>query len=159
MGTNITGDNAKLEGYPLPRPIGSVFSNFFALMPEDNPTPVAVGAAVQFPQDGPTNGAASRASSSTFTIPFTGTYEVSWQVSVTEAGQLMVKLDSLAIDSTVVGRAGGTDQIVGNTIIAINAGAVLSIINPVGNAAALTITPSAGGTHPVSATLSIKRLA
>jgi len=32
------------------------------------------------------------------------------------------------------------------------------LINPVGNSTALTVTPIAGGTHSVSATLSIKAL-
>jgi hypothetical protein len=137
----------------------TTFSNFFALMPGDNAATVAVGAAVQFPQNGPTNGAATRLSPSTFTIAATGTYEVAWQVSVTEAGQLMVKVNATEQASTVVGRATGTSQLVGNTLMLLTAGDVLSIVNPSGNSTALTITPTAGGTHAVSATLSIKKLA
>jgi hypothetical protein len=58
----------------------------------------------------------------------------------------------------VVGRAAGTSQIVGSTIISTHAGDPIRIINPAGNPSALTITPLAGGTHPVSARLSFKQL-
>jgi BclA C-terminal domain len=136
------------------------FAHFFALMPGDNAATVAVGAAVQFPQDGPTNGVAVRASASTFTIPLAGTYEITWQVSVDEAGQLQVAFGGTGDALTVAGRATGTNQIYNTVVVTtISPGAVLSIINPTGNAAALTITPIAGGTHAVSATLTIKRLA
>jgi hypothetical protein len=134
------------------------FSNFFALMPGDNASTVAVGAAVQFPQNGPTNGAAVRATASTFTIALAGTYKIDWQVSVTEAGQLQLAIAGVGLPNTVVGRATGTSQIVGSTLITVAAGAVLSVINPVGNSTALTITPIAGGASAVSATLSIVKV-
>lgn len=153
---------ANLEG-GIPSPVPGVggYSWFFALMPGDNAATVAVGAAVQFPQSGPTSTipAAVRASASTFTITTAGTYEIDWQVSFDEAGQLQVAIGGVGLPDTVVGRATGTNQASGNAVITVAAGAVLSIINPTGNAAALTITPIAGGTHAVSATLNIKRLA
>jgi hypothetical protein len=133
-------------------------------MPGDNPDPVAAGAAVEFPQDGPNDGSItiSRFSGSTsiFNLAAIGIYEVTFQVSVAEAGQLVIVLNGAQILYTVVGRATGTSQIVGMALIktvAINS--ILSIHNPTGNSPALTITPSAGGTHSVSAHLIIKRLA
>lgn len=136
------------------------FSDFFALMPGDNASTVAVGAAVQFPQNGPTNGTATRATASTFTLPVIGTYEVDFQVSVTEAGQLEVAIGGVGVANTVSGRATGTSQITGRVLITtVIPNAVLSIINPVGNSTALTITPIAGGASAVSAHLVIKRLA
>jgi hypothetical protein len=134
------------------------YSLFFALMPGDNAATVAVGAPVAFPQNGPTNGAAVRADNFTFTLPNTGDYEVDCQVSVTEAGQLQLALGGAGLPNTVAGRATGTSQIVISTIIHATAGQVLSVINPAGNATALTITPIAGGTHAVSATLKIKQV-
>lgn len=133
---------------------------FFALMPGDNAGTVALGAAVEFPQDGPTfgTGPPTRSSATQFTLPATGTYLVQAQVSVAEAGQLQVALDGTGLPNTVVGRATGTSQLVINTLISATAGQKLSIINPTGNPAALTITPTAGGTHAVSATLVITRL-
>jgi hypothetical protein len=134
------------------------FAHFFALMPGDNAATVAVGAAVQFPQNGPTNGVAVRASASTFTIPVAGTYKVDFQVSVTEAGQLQLAVGGTGLPDTVAGRATGTSQIAQSAVITVGAGAVLSVINPVGNSTALTITPIAGGANAVSATLTIVRL-
>ena len=140
---------------------GLGFAVFDALMPGDNAATVAVGAAVQFPNNGATGGTLppTRATASTFTINATGTYEVSWQVSVTEAGQLQVADNGTGLPRTVVGRATGTSQIVGHTLITVTSGHTLSVINPVGNSTALTITPIAGGASAVSATFVIKQLA
>ena len=137
---------------------------FYARMPSDNAATVAAGAPVQFPQTfaGNQNGVL-RATASDFILVEAGTYEVSWQVSVTEPGQLEVWTGPTIAQSglayTVVGRATGTSQIVGHTLVSALAGTFLSIRNPAGNSPALTITPSAGGTHAVSANLLIKRIA
>jgi hypothetical protein len=133
---------------------------FFALMPGDNTATVAAGAAVEFPQNGPTVGGSppTRFSATEFTLPTTGTYKVQAQVSVSEPGQLQVALNGVGLAATVVGRAMGTTQMVIGTLITAAAAQRLSIINPAGNPAALTITPIAGGTHSVSATLVITLL-
>jgi hypothetical protein len=129
-------------------------------MPPDNAATVAVGAAVEFPQDGPTSlTSITRLTATTFNLATIGTYEIIWQVSVTEPGQLMLDLSGVGFLYTVVGRATGTSQIVGNALINVNSiNRVLSVINPPGNATALTITPLAGGANSVSATLVIKKL-
>jgi len=135
------------------------YALFFALMPGDNSATVAPGTAVQFPQNGPTSGVISRTGPSTFNLSAIGTYEIAWQVSISEAGQLQLALNGVGLVNTVVGSATGTRQLVGNTMITtVNANSILSLINPVGNSTALTVTPIAGGTHSVSATLSIKAL-
>lgn len=137
------------------------FASFFALMPGDNAATIAVGAAILFPQTGPNGGPTppTRLSASTFNLPNVGVYEVTWQASVSEPGQLQVALGGAGLPNTVVGRATGTNQISGSTLIITGViNQVLSIINPAGNAAALTMTPIAGGTHSVSATLTIKQL-
>jgi hypothetical protein len=134
-------------------------TEFFALMPGDNPATVAVGAAVQFPQDGLTSGAATRITASTFNLPVVGTYKVTWQVSVSEAGQLEVALDGVGLVATVAGRGAGTTQISNSVLITtFSPNQALSIINPVGNPTALTITPIAGGASAVSATLLIEAI-
>ena len=82
-----------------------------------------------------------------------------FQVSVTEAGQLILTLNGEDLAYTVVGRATGTSQIVGMSIVETTViNAVLTVRNPAGNAAALTITPLAGGTRPVSAHLVITQI-
>ena len=58
-----------------------------------------------------------------------------------------------------VGRATGTSQIVGMAIVTTTTiNSILTVRNPAGNAAALTITPLAGGTRPVSAHLVITQI-
>ncbi len=157
-----TGDAGDLGATGPVGPAGSIsnYALFYALMPGDNTSTVAVGAAVEFPQDGVNaGGIITRASASTFTLGSVGYYEVTMQVSVDEAGQLQLALNGVGVAYTVVGRATGTSQIVISTIIeTIIPNEVLSVINPLGNSTALTITPSAGGTNAVSATLNIKYL-
>ena len=61
---------------------------------------------------------------------------------------------------TVVGRATGTSQIIGMAIVnTTTINSILTVRNPAGNAAALTITPVDGGTRPVSAHLVIIQIA
>lgn len=143
--------------------IGDVlFSNFFALMPGDNADTVGAGTPIDFPQDGPSNGAMNRINATTFEVLVAGTYQITWQASIAEAGQLVVAVDLgsgfAEVAETVVGRATGTSQIVGDTLLELVEGDLVQIWNPTGNAAALTLTPIAGGTHAVSATLSFVRL-
>ena len=76
-----------------------------------------------------------------------------------EAGQLILTLNGQDLADTVVGRATRTSQIVGMSVITTTAvNSILTVRNPAGNAAALTITPLAGGTRPVSAHLVITQI-
>ncbi|MDP4284554.1 MAG: hypothetical protein Q8891_09030 [Bacteroidota bacterium] len=151
---SMQGVNATLQPTTTPS-----YADFYALMPGDNAAPVAVGGSVEFPQDGPASGTISRSSSTTFNLQDIGTYQVMFQVSVSEAGQLVVALNGTELAYTVVGRATGTSQIVGMCIITTtSANSVLDIRNPASGFAALTITPLAGGVDPVSAHLIITKL-
>ena len=128
-------------------------------MPSDNAATVAGGAAVEFPQNGPSNGVITRSSNTSFTLPAIGTYMISWQVSVNEPGQLTIEVNGTENATTVVGRATGTNQISGNRLITTTStNSVLRIVNPTGNTPALTITPNAGGSHAVSSSLVITRI-
>ena len=135
-------------------------ADFFALMPGDNSSTVAVGTAVSFPQDGTNIGpGVIRFSPTQFRLGAIGTYLVQFQVSVDEAGQLAVAIGGVIQPNTVVGRATGTSQIIGMSLVTTTVvDEILSIINPPGNSTALTITPIAGGTHSVSAHLIITRV-
>ena len=94
------------------------FADFFALMPPDNAATVAVGTDVDFPQDGPTSGGTiTRLGSNSFNLGAIGTYEVLFQVSVSEAGQLILTLNGADLTYTVVGRATGTSQIIGMALL------------------------------------------
>ncbi len=138
------------------------YAEFFALMPSDNSATVAAGAPVQFPQAGPQSLSTITCTNSpcdTFQLANIGTYEVQFQVSVSEAGQLELIVNGSADANTVVGRATGTSQIIGESLITTTtANETLQIDNPSGESTALTITPSAGGIASVSATVIIKQI-
>ncbi|CCG46214.1 conserved hypothetical protein [Halobacillus halophilus DSM 2266] len=143
-------------------PAGGVldFADFFALMPPDNADTVAVGTDVSFPQDGPSSPGTgiTRDNDSEFNLADIGIYQVLFQVSVTEPGQLILTLNGADLAYTVVGRATGTSQIIGMALVETTViNSTLTVRNPAGNATALTITPLAGGTRPVSAHLVITR--
>lgn len=150
------------QGFPGPQgAAGSVQAAlFYALMPGDNAATVGLGADVQFPQNGPTtDDAVSRLNASSFTLASPGVYRVSVQVSVSEAGQLILTLDGAELAYTAAGRATGTSQITIVTLVETTSDdQVLTVRNPASNSTALTITPLAGGTVPVSATLLIEQL-
>ncbi|OEH86669.1 hypothetical protein BHU72_10500 [Desulfuribacillus stibiiarsenatis] len=137
------------------------YADFYALMPPDNAATVAPGTDVDFPQDGPTSATTIfRTGPDTFNLSDIGTYQVLFQVSVDEAGQLILTLNGADLAYTVVGRATGTTQIVGMALVTTTSiNSILTVRNPAGNATALTITPLAGGTRPVSAHLVIMQIA
>ena len=136
------------------------FADFYALMPPDNSATVEAGEAVAFPNSGPTSGSTITAASGTqFQLSDIGTYMVSWQVSVNEAGQLVLEINGTENLTTVVGRATGTSQIVGYRLITtVAANSILRVVNPLGSPTVLTITTNAGGSRPVSASLVITRI-
>jgi hypothetical protein len=130
-------------------------------MPGDNSATIGANIAVNFPQNGPSRGTAiTRSNANTFNLALIGFYQVFFQVSVTEAGQLILNLNGNDLAYTVVGRATGTSQIVGMAIVETTSiNSLLTVRNPSGNSPALTITVSAGGKRPVSAHLVITQLA
>ncbi len=132
-------------------------------MPPDNVAPVAAGAPVQFPHNGPALGGITRLNSAEFVLPNVGTYSVNFSVSVTEPGQLAIALDSgsvmVELPYAVYGRATGTSQIVGDALLTTtSANATVELCNPAGNTPALTITPLAGGAQPAVASIVIQQL-
>ena len=143
-------------------PAGGVlnYADFYALMPPDNAATVAPGTDVSFPQDGPNSGSdISRTGPDSFNLAQIGTYQVLFEVSVDEAGQLILTLNGADLAYTVVGRATGASQIVGMAIVTTTViNSILTVRNPAGNSTALTITPLAGGTRPVSAHLVITQI-
>jgi hypothetical protein len=129
-------------------------------MPPDNATTVGVGADVIFPQNGPSSSSSiTRINGSVFNLAAIGTYQVAFQVSVNEPGQLILRLNGADLAYTVVGRATGTSQIAGMSLVQTTlVNSLLTVSNPAGNSTALTITPLAGGASPVSAHLVITQI-
>lgn len=142
-----------------PQGIGGVlnYADFYALMPPDNAATVDPGTDVSFPQDGSNSGTSIvRTGASSFNLSEIGTYQIYFNVPVTEAGQLQLSLNGAPLNHTVVGRATGTSDISEMFIVETTTiNSILTVRNPAGNAAALTITPLSGGTNPVSAHLVI----
>ena len=140
----------------------STFADFYATMPNDNPGNIFPGQAIQFPQNSTSSGnGISRSGPSTFILQDIGSYEIMFDVSVSEPGQLMLSLNGTPLNFTVVGRASGTTQLIGMSIITVPIiNSTLSVINPFSSPSTLTITPNAGGSGlaPVSAHLIIKKL-
>lgn len=128
-----------------------VASMFFGTTPYG--ATVAVNAPFPFASAGPVvgvGGPSSNGPGTIFTIITTGTYRIGWNVpSITEAGQLALYVNGVI--QTVVGgtsgRATGTAPIQHELLIALVAGNTVEVRNPAGNAAALTVTVTPGGTH------------
>jgi hypothetical protein len=136
------------------------FSDFFALMPPDNLATVAPGTDVSFPKVGATSASSITSTGpAAFNLSAIGTYQVMFQVSVTEAGQLDLTLNGAELAYTVAGRATSTSQIVGMSLVTTTViNSILTVRNPATNSLALTMTPFAGGTVPVSAHLLITQI-
>lgn len=156
------GADGRTGAQGAPGPAGTTeFAQFFALMPPDNAATIAPGTDVNFPQDGPTNGSGliARTGPSSFNLAEIGVYRIAFNVPVTEAGQLILTLDGTDLAYTVGGRATGTSQITGESLIqTMTVNSILTVRNPAGNSNALTITPLAGGNQPVSASLIVEQL-
>lgn len=126
---------------------------------EEYAAPFAPGAAIPFPSNGPTVGAdaPTRLTDTTFRINVAGTYEVSYQGSFDEAGQLALAVGGLPVANTRAGRASVTDQISNTVLMTLADLAVLSLVNDL-SAGGLTVTPTPGGSNPGSVVLVIRRV-
>lgn len=137
------------------------YADFYALMPPDNAATVAPGTDVSFPQDGPNSGVSiTRTGVNSFNLSEIGIYQIYFNVPVSEAGQLQLTINGGPLAYTVVGRATGTSDIFGMFLVETTTiDSILTVRNPAGSVAALTITPLAGGANSVSAHLVIIQIA
>jgi hypothetical protein len=134
------------------------YADFYALMPSDNPSAVLTGDPIDFPQDNVIVGTdIIRLNNFRFQLE-KGTYQVFFQVSVSDAAQLVVVLNGTEQLYTVVGRDAKSTQIVGLCLIQLTEQTVLTIHNASSSSTNITITQNAGGTSPVSAHLVITKL-
>jgi len=116
------------------------------------------GLPIIFSNDGPAFGLdITRIDGARFNLQTIGIYQVFFQASITESGQLSILLNG--IPTVYVGRATGTSQIISLSLIqTVIPNSIISIVNPVAETTALTLTPFAGGTNQVSANLVITRI-
>jgi len=154
--TGLTGLNGP-TGLTGPTGQSGIFSaaDFYLITP--SPT-IAPGTAINFSIDGPIFGPdITRIDSSQFNLASIGIYQVFFQASITEPGQLSVALNDIPI--SIVGRATGTNQITSLSLLQTTTiNTILTIVNPIGETTALTLTPFAGGINQVSAHLVITRI-
>ena len=136
------------------------FSDFYALMPSDNPDAIAAGSDISFPQNGSSfGGAVTRAGASSFTLASAGSYLVIFGVSCEGAGQLVLTLNGQELANTTFGSSSTSPEISGVSVITTDDdNAVITVRNPAAATAPLTLKPNAGGLSPVSAHLVITRL-
>lgn len=120
---------------------------------------------VPFPRNGPAIGIV-RNDPSSFVLPDIGIYEVNFYVPIVEAtgGQLQLELNGVDLAETVAANRAnaiaGMHPISNSVFITTTApGEILAVINPVGNAAALTIPPADALTHANAPNITIKRIA
>lgn len=132
-------------------------------MPSDNAGLLERSSPVSFPQNGPASGTAiARKDPSTFTLSAIGTYQVMFQVAVSDHGQLALFLDTGSgpqeLPHTVVGCAVGGGEIVGMSLVTTaSVNSLLSVRIPA-SSSPLRLTPTAGGGDPASAHLVITRI-
>ena len=159
--SNSGTDTAAVFNFVLPTgtQAAASYGDFYALMPPDNAAAVQTGSDVEFPNAGVTAGGVAASGDTAVTVANTGTYLVAFQVSVTQPGQLVLAVNGVEQPSTVAGRAGGTAQIVGVSLLDLTGGDTVSVRNPSGNTTALTVTPTAGGVGAVSAHLLLVQIA
>jgi hypothetical protein len=94
-------------------------------------------------------------SPSEFVLAQAGVYRVSVQVSVTEAAQLVLAFNGAHQLITTVGNETGSSQLTMVTLMATaTPGTILSVRNA--GSTDITVTDTAGGANPVSATLLIE---
>ena len=139
---------------------GLAYADFYAQMPSNNPTTIAAGTDINFPEDGATSCTdIRRISSSAFNLGSAGVYLIMFDVCVEEEGQLMLTLNGTDLNYTVAGRAAAASQISGMNIIETTSpNSIITVRNPLGNPDPLTISPSVGGERPVTAHLIIIKL-
>ena len=137
------------------------YADFFALMPPDNADPIVAGEDIAFPTNGVIGGTSiSRLSDSSFNLAVPGVYQIIFQATVNEAGQLVLTLNGVELGYTVSGRGALGSEIFGVALVETTVeNAVLTLANPASATDPLTLTANAGGELSVSAHLTILRLA
>ena len=138
----------------------SEYASYYATAPDDNPTAVTAGNAVEFPTTSSQSTGITRLSDSTFNLAEAGTYLVAFRVNSTNAGQLQIAVNSNGLANGIFGTSTEGASIDGVTVITTaEANSILSIINPTNSTSPITITQNAGGTNPTISTLTIIKLA
>jgi hypothetical protein len=135
------------------------FASFWTEPVAGQPT-IAIDAEVPFTSAGASFGGIVRngVTIGEFVLPNIGVYDISWMVSVAEAGQLALFLNGVFQPETLAGRATGTNQITNRVLVTTtSANSIIKIVNH-SSASALTLTPLPGGTSAGATYLTVVQL-
>ena len=126
-------------------------------MPPDNSDSIDAGSDINFPKEETLNGTSiSRINDSTFQLGEIGAYQINFRVAVDNSAQLVLVLNNQELDYTITGKNGTSSQISGNFLITTTQeNSTLSLKNPSNSTKPITLTPSLGGTSPISANITI----
>ena len=130
----------------------------YALMPPDNPRPIAPGEAVALPRDGERTGAGAMRCGDDGLRLTAGRYLAFFGLSVSGRGQAVLALDGRELLTTTVGVDAPGGMLSGMGIVTVTGSGVLSLRNPARAGAPLVLCPSAGGQGPVAAHLVTVRI-
>jgi len=140
--------------------IGSLsIADFYFQLP-NNSVIIPIGKDILFPKNGPSFGTdIIRINDFSFNLVSIGIYQILYDISITEPGQLIITLNNKELDYTVFGRSTGTSQLSGMCLVeTLTTNSVLTIRNPSNNLTILTLSALAGGVNPTSAHLIISRI-
>lgn len=154
------------QGIPGPQgPAGTAgvisFANFYALMPPDNAAPIAVGGDVAFPRTAASGGTdITRLSDTSFNLATAGSYLVSFNATPNGAGRLVLTLNGAELPYTVTSNGATGVEMAGTAIVTVTEpDSVLTVRNPAGATAPITLTATPAAGTPISANLIIAKLA
>ncbi|MDX6714450.1 MAG: hypothetical protein QOH30_1008 [Baekduia sp.] len=163
--TGATGATGSTGATGATGPAASAtYAEFYSLMPGDpsytyGPTGNApTGARILFPHAGAAQGGVVYSGGGEFTLPSAGTYRVSFSVTLAQAGQLQVVLNSVPLPYATFGTDAAGSEITGEAlVVSPGAGSVISINAP-GSNPDISLAATPGGALPGAATLLIERV-
>jgi len=151
----VNGQTCSCSGTPV---VGFQYGYIYNTAAES----VAVNAPVTFSSNGVlTSGITHDLSTSLIQVLISGTYEVTFSVSGSESNQFALFVNGTVVAGSVYGSGAGTQQNNGQVIVALGAGASLTLVNYISaSAVELVASPPIGGTATVTnAAILIKQLA
>jgi hypothetical protein len=149
------GDKGDTGPQGPPGPGGTVYAYIYNLAEET----VAVEADVAFSEVGfGPPGISHVAGSPTISFSVEGDYKITFTVAGTQPCQFALFMDNALVPGSTYGSGAGTQQVVGQAIVPINAGNTITLRNHTSSSAVGLATPIGGTAPSVNASILIQRL-
>ncbi len=137
----------------------TIYANFYGLQPLNQIPVVTPGSPVEFPNNGPTSTNITRLTPGTFNLDLSGTYLISFNLTVIEPAEVVIVLNGVEIPETVVARSTGETQLSGSFIINVpQTNSVISLNNASNTPFNLSSNSNTGSTKPLSLHFNILKL-